>query len=192
MTTHQDTPGDPADDASASTDDWADFDDRPSRSAAKRAAQALTALGVRLAELPPDTLAGLPLGDSLRDALAAAKRIRSNGAKKRQRLFIGGLLRSMSEEEVAAIEAALVSATEGDAASKRRHHLLETWRERLLADNDALTEFVAAHPGTDVQQLRAAIRRTQSARDDQARRTGARALFRLLADLVPDDTAEST
>ncbi|MEM7220173.1 MAG: ribosome biogenesis factor YjgA [Pseudomonadota bacterium] len=174
-----------SDDNPAAEDELA-ADARASRSAAKRAAQALTALGVRLAELPADMLAALPLTDRLRDALAASRRIRSNGAKKRQRLFVGGLLRALDDSEVEAIEAALLSATAGDAASKRRHHALEHWRERLLGEADALTEFVAAHPGVDVQQLRAAIRRTQSARDDQSRRTGARALFRLLAEWVPE------
>ena len=32
------------------------------------------------------------------------------------------------------------------------------WRDRLIASDDAVTEFIAAHPDTDVQALRTLVR----------------------------------
>ncbi len=47
-------------------------------------------------------------------------------------------------------------------------HAIERWRERLLADDQALTEFIAKHPGADVQTGRNLIRNAR--RDAQQQR----------------------
>ena len=59
-------------------------------------------------------------------------------------------------------------------------HLAETWRDRLLADDAALTEFIAAHPDADVQWLRAAIRAARRERELQQPPKHARELYRRL------------
>ena len=51
---------------------------------------------------------------------------------------------------------------EGSSAqATARHRRLETWRERLLGDDEALTAFAAEHPGADLQALRTLIRNAQ-------------------------------
>src|SRR3546814_12823061 len=40
----------------------------------------------------------------------------------------------------------------------------ERWRDRLLADDAAITEWVAAHPGIEVQPLRTLIRNARRER----------------------------
>ena len=50
------------------------------------------------------------------------------------------------------------SVTGESRAAVALMHQAERWRDRLLEDDAALTEFVAAHPAADVQWLRAAIR----------------------------------
>src|SRR5688572_33090939 len=42
----------------------------------------------------------------------------------------------------------------GSAQAAAAHRRLETWRERLLQDDEALTAFATEHPGTDLQALR--------------------------------------
>jgi len=59
------------------------------------------------------------------------------------------------------IRAAISRVTGESRASVALMHLAERWRDRLIADDAALTEFVAAHPAADVQWLRAAIRATR-------------------------------
>ena len=79
----------------------------PSRSARKRASEALQLLGEKLVAAPGPRLAGLALPDDLRDAVREAKNIRSFGAKRRQLQLIGKLMRRLDDEEVEVIRAAL-------------------------------------------------------------------------------------
>ena len=81
--------------------------DAPSRSAKKRASEALQQLGERLVAAPAATLARLTLPEELRDAVAEARNIRSFGARRRQLQQIGKLMRRQDDETVEAIRAAL-------------------------------------------------------------------------------------
>lgn len=76
----------------------------PSKSARKREAHALQALGERLVRMKPDEAGSLPLSEGLLEALAEARRLRSRGALSRQLQYIGKLMRS---EDIEALQAAL-------------------------------------------------------------------------------------
>ena len=77
------------------------------RSARKRATQELTKLGEELLALRAEQLAALSLPERLEEAVAEARRLTSFGAKRRQVLFIGKLMRTLDEESIAAIRKAL-------------------------------------------------------------------------------------
>lgn len=156
-------------------------DAQPSKSARKRAAQAAQKLGERLAEQKPSLLDDLGLDSRLREAIDKYQSFKSREARRRQRQFIGSLMRAQDTD---AIEARLQALTEHDASSKLAHHTLETWRERLIKDQGktTLTEYLNEHPDCDAQQLRQLVRRAQKAADEQHRRTNSRALYRFLAD----------
>jgi len=83
-------------------------------------------------------------------------------------------------EDLAAVEGLLGSHEARDRAAAARHHRVERWRDRLLAEGDlALAELLALCPGADRQGLRQLVRTAQ--RDQAAGRTdGARKLFRAL------------
>jgi ribosomal 50S subunit-associated protein YjgA (DUF615 family) len=83
-----------------------DGDERPSRSARKRAAEALQKLGVGLTRLRPAQLRQLPLPETLLEAILEAQRLRSRVALARQRQYIGRLMREVDAEP---IERALAS-----------------------------------------------------------------------------------
>lgn len=155
-------------------------DERPSKSARKRAAQAAQKLGEQLAELKANLLDDLELDAGLRAAIDKYQSFKSREARRRQRQFIGSLMRT---QDTQAINARLQNLTEHDASSKLIHHELETWRDRLIGDtgNEALTAYLGEHNNCDSQQLRLLVRRARSALDDQQRRTSHRALYRFLA-----------
>ena len=153
-----------------------------SKSALKREDRRLRELGVRVAELSEEQIAALPLDEALRTAVTDYRRIQSHEARRRHTHFIGKLMR---RADVEAIEAALEGLTRKHAEARFAHHTLERWRERLLADDEALTEFMAENPLTDVQQLRQLIRRVRARPDDSAR---ARALFRFLREATESQT----
>lgn len=75
-----------------------DEEERPSRSARKRAALAAQKLGVALLGLRAVELEALDLPEELRAALAEAQRLTSRAALARQRQYIGRLMRTVDPE----------------------------------------------------------------------------------------------
>lgn len=146
----------------------------PSKSQVKREAHAAQALGVGLAELDADALDRLPISDRLRDGVEQLKATRSRGAAKRQRQYVGRLMR---EEDVEAIEAALDRLDPNSPENQRRQMQAEAWRDALIDEADAITRFVDSYPAVDVQHLRQLQRgaRTESEREEYGK--ASRALF---------------
>lgn len=148
-----------------------------SKSARKRDAREARRLGEALTGLDPARLARIPISEALSDALAAYRGLSQREARRRQLQRIGRLMR---DEDRDAIAVGLSRVTELTPEERGRNRRLERWRERLLTEPDALTEYVRQYPGTDVQPLRQLIGRTQRARDPAVRADFARRLFRLL------------
>lgn len=140
----------------------------------------LQALGVALAALPESQLQAMSLDENLREALLEAKRIRSHEAKRRQMQYIGRLMRSL---DPASIRARLAEVEGRSAQANARHRRLETWRERLLGDDGALTAFAAEYPGADLQALRALIRNARKEAAEEKPPRAYRELFRTLKDI---------
>jgi ribosome-associated protein len=92
--------GEPEDEADAEAEDETHAQERPSRSARKRAALAAQQLGVRLTRLTPAQLHSLSLPEELLSALLEAQRLRSRAALARQWQYIGRLMRQIDTEPV--------------------------------------------------------------------------------------------
>lgn len=136
-------------------------------------------MGARLVALEAGELAKIPLPEALAEAIHACRRIRAHEGRRRQLQFIGKLMRRIDSEPIRAALARL----EGESAEGRyEFHQLERWREQLVEDDAALTEYLDAHPHADRQQLRRQIARVRAATDENQRKTAFRALFRLLRD----------
>jgi ribosome-associated protein len=78
------------------------------------------------------------------------------------------------------IRARLGEIEGSSARATARHRRLETWRERLLGDDAALTEFAAEHPGADLQALRTLIRNARKEAGEGKPPRAYRELFRVL------------
>lgn len=128
---------------------------RPSKSALKRQMHDLQELGEDLTRLPASRITPLNLPEILLDALAEFHRTRSFEGKRRQLQYVGKLMRNVDAEPV---REAVAAFKLGSAVDTLRLHEAERWREELLADNDALTRWMAEHPGTDAQALRSLVR----------------------------------
>jgi ribosome-associated protein len=161
-------------------------DERPSKSQRKREMTALQVLGTRLVKLNADQLARVPISDRLREAIEAARRIDAHEARRRQMQYIGKLMRL---EEAAPIERALDDITGDSRASVALMHHCERWRDRLLADDEALTALLKELPSVDVQPLRAMIRAARRERDGGQPPKHARELYRWLHEQL--STAQS-
>lgn len=140
---------------SADGDIDSDYDDRPSKSQVKREMHALLDLGKELVALSPERLRQLPLAERLYEAIREAQRTTSREGRRRQIHFVGKLMRDAQAD---AIRAQLDTWQNGSREETAAMHRLETLRERLLADDEALTVLLNEHPGIDVQQMRTLIR----------------------------------
>jgi len=169
----------------------------------KKASDHLQTLGESLLTLGQSVIARLVaaehLPEKLVDAVSDAKRITNFEGRRRQMQFIGKLMRKLDEASVTAIEAALEEQRRPSAAATLALHQAEQWRDRLLADDDALTQWLQHDPQADVQPLRALIRQARkdaqavSERPGEAQRHGKayRELFQLVrATLGRDDEPE--
>ncbi|HXU40998.1 MAG TPA: ribosome biogenesis factor YjgA [Burkholderiales bacterium] len=152
-------------------------DEIVSKTKRKQEMTELQSLGARLVDLPESQIAELPMEDKLREAVLEAKRITSHEAKRRQMQYVGKLMRQI---DPAPLRERLEAMTGHSARAAAQHRRLEGWRERLLADDEALTAFAAEHPDADLQALRTLIRNTRKEQKEAKPPRSYRELFRLI------------
>lgn len=162
--------------------------DAPSKSQLKRDSHALQVLGAQLLELSDERLAKLPLDERLVDAIKLARTIRAREGLRRQIQYIGRLMRDADSESIRL-------ALEGDQLRHRADtalmHAAERWRDRLLAEPDAVQQWLSNHPQTS-EALRdhLAGARTELAANQHSRHY--RELFRLLRDTLQAQASSSS
>lgn len=135
--------------------------DDQSRTDLKRESAELQKLGEDLLTLRADLMARLDLSEKLKDAVVEAKRITNFEGKRRQMQFIGKLMRKLDSAVLEDVRLALTEQHSGSAQENLVLHQAETWRDRLIANDDAAEQWIALCPGTDTQQLRALIRQAR-------------------------------
>jgi ribosome-associated protein len=135
--------------------------DAASKTDLKRESAELQALGEALLDLRAGLFDKLDLGDKLKDAIEEARRITNFEGKRRQMQFIGKLMRGLDAATIDTVRIALDEQNRGPAQETAALHEAERWRDRLIADDDALGGWIETHPGTDAQQLRALIRQAR-------------------------------
>ncbi|NKI36525.1 DUF615 domain-containing protein [Wenzhouxiangella sp. XN79A] len=154
--------------------------DEPSKTQRKIEARALRDLGQALAALSVGDRASLDLPETLRDAIERYNATRAHGAKKRELQYLGKQMRRVDPAPIRELVEARAAGRQADAAHL---HRLERWRDRLIEDDEAVTEWIDDHPGCDVQQLRSLVRaaRREGGGDPEQRQGKSyRALFRFL------------
>ncbi len=148
-----------------------------SKSQLKRESHALQDLGKRLAALPAEHLARIPLDEQMREAIELARRIRNKrSALKRHYQFIGKLLRARDPEPIIA---ALAAIDQESQQSIQRHHRAERWRDRIVDEGDgAIDALLEELPAADRQKLRQLWRNHHNAANDARRTQHARLIYK--------------
>jgi ribosome-associated protein len=149
----------------------------PSKTKLKKDMHALQEIGERLVELDAKKLAEFDLPENLADAIRFARTIDKHGARRRQLQYIGKLMRQV---DVSPIQEKLATWHQTSLQQTARLHHLERWRERLLNDDAAFTEFAQKHPNADLQQLRVLIRNTHKEKATNKPPKSYRLLFQAL------------
>jgi len=154
----------------------------PSKTKIKQQMHDLQEIGAELVALGREQLAQLDLPENLRDAIDEMRRINKFGAQRRQMQYIGRLMRDVDPAPIVA----RLDAWKGRSQQHTAHlHQLERWRDRLLENDDALTELLADHPQADAQHLRALIRNAQKERLAEKPPKSYREIFQALKDIIP-------
>jgi len=153
----------------------------PSKTRRKKEMHALQDMGERLVQLDLKHLQELDLPEALMDAILEARRIRAHGARRRQMQLIGKLMRDVDASPIQEKLGLLNGINQQQSA---RLHLLERWRDRLLADERTLTELVQTYPGADLQRLRTLMRNANSEKLASKPPRSFRALFQELQRII--------
>jgi len=135
--------------------------DDKSRTDLKRESTELQKLGEDLLTLRAELLNRLELPDKLLEAIAEYKRITNFEGRRRLLQFIGKRMRQLEPATLDAIRVSLVEQHTPSAQETMTLHAAEQWRDRLIADDDAVGQWVNISPATDVQQLRALVRQAR-------------------------------
>jgi ribosome-associated protein len=186
-----------------SPDDTDDQDLPKSKSQRKREMTALQDLGAEIEALPKEKFKRVPLPEHVAEALLEARRISNHEGKRRQMQYVGKVMRSLDKAEVAAIRRVLDTFKGASRAETARLHLIERWRDRLLADDGAMTAFCTEHPDADVQALRTLVRNARREAQMQKPPRASREIFQMVKavldaaagdtpthDRSPDDDSE--
>ena len=158
----------------------------PSRSANRREALDILALGEALVALSQTQLARLPIPEELLPHIRDTQRIPSHGARKRQLAFLAKQMRRQQEEVLDAIRDGM--SKDGDAGRRETALLqrIEVLRDELLGHegDTAMTALLAVHPHADRQHLRQLIRNALDERRRNKPPHAFRELFRELRELL--------
>ena len=167
-----------------------EMDDEISKSAHKRDSDAKQKLGESLALLTEKQIDDLELNDDLKRAVEDLKRLltkgsRAHGGMKRQKQYIGKLMRYT---EIEPIQAKLDEWQNVSDASKVFLHHMEEWRDRILNEGDSAIEelynsFSIAEQGHR-QNLRQFHRQALKEKQTNKPPKSARLLFKFLRDEV--------
>jgi ribosome-associated protein len=166
--------------------------DRPSKSQLKREMTALQKLGEDLVAEPRDRVKRVPMPEDVRDAILECQKIKDHEGRRRQLQYVGKKMRSLDENEVAAIQRTLDSWRGASKAETAAMHALERRREKLLADDAALTELKSEFPEADVQQLRTLIRNARKEQAENKPPKAYREIFQILKQLQAPAAASTT
>lgn len=127
-----------------------------SKTQIKKEAEALQKLGEQLIALPRQRLEQIPLPEDLRKAVMDARTITANVAGRRQRQYIGALMRQVDPEP---IRRALDRPEAPAPAESEADRQTRDWMDRLLTGTpEALEAFLDACPELDRQRLRQLVR----------------------------------
>ncbi|MCH7897881.1 MAG: DUF615 domain-containing protein [Proteobacteria bacterium] len=154
---------------------------KPSKSQKKRMQTALQDLGEQLIGLSDEKLASLSLDERLNYAIQEARRMKSHEAKRRQKQYIGKLMRDVDQEPIHA----LLSSLQGDDRRQKRIFAnAERWRDRLVREgHDALQAF-ATESGQASAALASLLADLQRATSDRSETTIRRNIFRHVHDAL--------
>ncbi|MGK5034029.1 ribosome biogenesis factor YjgA [Janthinobacterium sp. LB3P118] len=158
--------------------------ERPSKSELKRQMTVLQKLGEELVNEARDRVKRVPMPEDVRDAILECQQIKDHEGRRRQLQFVGKKMRTLDEEEVAAIQRTIDSWKGLSKADTANMHAMERRRDKLLTDDKALTVLLSENPELDVQHLRTLIRNARKELAENKPPKAYREIFQILKEIA--------
>ena len=155
-----------------------DKDSVISKTELKKDSKKIQEFGRRISELTINNIEAFKFPSNIYEATIGLKNIKSNSAKKRQVQYLGKLLREIDLTDAFLIMKQLKMSSQKEI---QRNHIIEDWRDKLLSNNDSITQFVDEYPKIDRQSLRQTI---SNAQKDNKSLKYSRQLFKLIKDII--------
>ncbi len=140
---------------------------------------ALQALGQELAMMSKRQYQKIEFpSEALAEAITFYRGIpdKKHEARRRQMQFIGKLMRHIAPNS---LQAQVQATRQTDSEDKRKHHLAEQWRDRLMNDPKQATEFLNRFK-TDAQSLNQIVRQARKAIKIKEDKGESKVLYRIL------------
>ncbi|MCC7702439.1 DUF615 domain-containing protein [Janthinobacterium sp. GW460P] len=158
--------------------------ERPSKSELKRQMTVLQKLGEELVNEARDRVKRVPMPEDVRDAILECQNIKDHEGRRRQLQYVGKKMRTLDEEEVAAIQRTIDSWKGLSKADTANMHAMERRRDKLLTDDKALTVLLSENPELDVQHLRTLIRNARKEQAENKPPKAYREIFQILKEIA--------
>lgn len=158
--------------------------ERPSKSELKRQMTVLQKLGEELVNEARDRVKRVPMPEDVRDAILECQLIKDHEGRRRQLQYVGKKMRTLDEEEVAAIQRTIDSWKGLSKADTANMHAMERRRDKLLTDDKALTVLLSENPELDVQHLRTLIRNARKEQAENKPPKAYREIFQILKEIA--------
>jgi ribosome-associated protein len=134
----------------------------------------------------------MPMPEDVREAILECQKIKDHEGRRRQMQFVGKKMRTLEEAEVAAIQKVIDSWKGASKAETAALHAIERKRDKLLADDKALTELKEQHQDLDMQHLRALIRNARKEQAEGKPPKAYREIFQILKQLQAPASRQAT
>ena len=160
-----------------------ELDEGPSKSELKRQMTERQKLAEVLAALSTDALKTIPLEETIKAAIAETNKIKSFEAIRRHKQYLGKLMRFLDDEELEAIQKRLDAIQGVSKAETAKLHFLESYRDRLIANDEALSKMIEQYPNMDIQNMRTLIRNARKEKEQNKPPKAYREIFRVLKEM---------
>ena len=160
-----------------------DLDAGPSKSELKRQMTERQKLAEVLAALSSDALKTIPMDEAIKAAVAETNKIKTFEAIRRHKQYLGKLMRFLDDEELDTIQKRLDAIQGISKAETAKLHYLESYRDRLIADDETFTKMIEQYPDMDIQNMRTLIRNARKEKETNKPPKAYREIFRVLKEM---------
>ena len=152
-----------------------------SKTELKKDSKRIQALGRSIAEMSANEIKKFNFPINIQQAIDEFKAIKSNSAKNRQTQYLGKLLRAIDLTEAYVVMEQLRTNSQKGI---QLDHFIEKWRDKLIADKDAITEFVSLYSSSENQTIRQLIQNSLKEKSSNKPPKSYRQLFQVIKVII--------